>query len=65
MITAPFARILLRSESVSSAEVESLTPSASKVALAEISRSKSDNARLVVANVRVITATISRSDQLD
>ncbi|MCG2621773.1 Fic family protein [Arthrobacter sp. I2-34] len=65
MIAAPFASILLRSESASSSEVEDITSSAQQVALAEIGRSKSDNARLVVANVRATTAAIELSDRLD
>jgi Fic family protein len=65
MIAAPFASILLRSESASSSEVENLTSSAKQVALAEIGESKSGNARLVVANVRAMTAAIAPSDRLD
>ncbi|MCU1583647.1 MAG: cell filamentation protein Fic [Microbacteriaceae bacterium] len=65
MIAAPFASILLRSESASSSEVENLTSSAKQVALAEIGESKSGNARLVVANVRAMTAAIALSDRLD
>ncbi len=64
-IAAPFASILLRSESASSSEVENLTSSAKQVALAEIGESKSGNARLVVANVRAMSAAIALSDQLD
>jgi Fic family protein len=64
-IAAPFASILLRSESASSSEVENLTSSAKQVALAEIGESKSGNARLVVANVRAMTAAIALSDNLD
>lgn len=64
-IAAPFASILLRSESASSSEVENLTSSAKQVALAEIGESKSGNARLVVANVRAMTAAIDMSDHLD
>ncbi|AWB95411.1 cell filamentation protein Fic [Agromyces badenianii] len=65
MIAAPFASILLRSESASSSEVENLTSSAKQVALAEIGESRSDNARLVVANVNAMKAAIELSDQLD
>lgn len=65
MIAAPFASILLRSESASSSEVENLTSSAKQVALAEIGESKSGNARLVIANVRAISAAIALSDRLD
>ncbi|NKX52861.1 Fic family protein, partial [Arthrobacter deserti] len=65
MTAAPFAPVLLRSESASSSEVENLTSSAKQVALAEIGQSKSDNARLVVANLRAMTAAIELSDRLD
>lgn len=65
MMAAPFASILLRSESASSSEVENLTSSAKQVALAEIGASRSGNARLVVANVRAMTAAIALSDNLD
>lgn len=64
-IAAPFASILLRSESASSSEVENLTSSAKQVALAEIGESKSGNARLVVANVRAMDAAIALSERLD
>lgn len=64
-IAAPLASILLRIESASSSEVESLTSSAQQVALAEIGESKSGNARLVVANVRAMSAAIALSDNLD
>lgn len=65
MIAAPFASILLRTESASSSEVENLTSSAKQVALAEIGESHSGNARLVVANVRAMRAAIALSDRLD
>jgi Fic family protein len=65
MIAAPFASVLLRTESASSSEVENLTSSAKQVALAEIGESKSGNARLVVANVRAMNAAIDLSDRLD
>ena len=64
-VAAPFASILLRTESASSSEVENLTSSAKQVALAEIGASRSANARLVVANVRAMKAAIILSDRLD
>lgn len=64
-IAAPFASILLRTESASSSEVENLTSSAKQVALAEIGESRSANAQLVVANVRAMNAAIALSDRLD
>jgi Fic family protein len=65
LVTAPFASILLRTESASSSEVENLTSSAKQVALAEIGESRSGNARLVVANVRAMKAALALSDRID
>jgi Fic family protein len=65
LVTAPFASILLRTESASSSEVENLTSSAKEVSLAEIGESRSGNARLVVANVRAMEAAIALSDRID
>lgn len=64
IVAAPFASILLRTESASSSEVEHLTSSAKQVALAEIGASGSGNARLVVANVRAMRAALELSDDL-
>lgn len=63
-IAAPFASILLRSESASSSEVENLTSSAKQVALAEIGASVSGNAKLVVANVRAMNAALELADEI-
>jgi Fic family protein len=64
-IVAPFAAILLRTESASSSEVEHVTASAKQVALAEIGAARSGNAALVVANVRAMNAAIELADRLD
>ena len=64
-LTAPFASILLRTESASSSEVEHLTESAKQVALAELGDSTSMNAQLVVRNVAAMEAAIALSDELD
>ncbi|WP_246078150.1 Fic family protein [Rhodoglobus vestalii] len=64
-LTAPFASILLRSESASSSEVENLTSSAQQVALAEIGDASSGNAQLVVGNVAAMTAAIDLADDLN
>ncbi|MGF3054512.1 Fic family protein [Microbacterium sp. YY-03] len=64
-VTAPFASLLLRSESASSSEVENLTSSAKQVALAEINAGTSGNARLVVANVRAMTAALALSGSIN
>lgn len=63
MVT-PFASILLRTESASSSEVENLTSSAKQVALAELGASDSGNAKLVVANVRVMRAALWFADEI-
>ena len=63
VIAAPFASILLRTESASSSEVENLTSSAKQVALAEIGAAGSENAKLVVANVRAMRAAVDLSDR--
>ncbi len=63
-IAAPLPSILLHSESASSSEVENIISSAKQVALTEIGQSKSDNARLILANVRATAAAIELSDRL-
>lgn len=63
-MVAPFASILLRTESASSSEVENLTSSAKQVALAELGASDSGNAKLVVANVRAMRAALKFADEL-
>ena len=64
IIAAPFTSILLRTESASSSEIENLTSSAKQVALAEIGASQSENARLVFANVRAMSAALDLADDL-
>lgn len=64
-ITAPFSSILLRSESASSSEVENLTAGAKQIALAELGASRSENARLIVANTRAMEAALRLSTDLD
>ncbi|WP_417233665.1 Fic family protein [Arthrobacter sp.] len=63
--TAPFASILLRSESASSSEIEQLTAHPKGIALAELGGKAGPNARLVVANVRAMEAAIELSSGLD
>ncbi|MFT3797114.1 Fic family protein [Microbacterium sp.] len=60
-----FAAILLRTESASSSEVENLTARAKEVALAEIGRARSGNAKLIIANVRAMTAALQADQDLD
>lgn len=61
----PMSSILLRTESASSSQIEDLTVGARQLALAEIDLATSDNARLVVANVRAMEAALDLADRLD
>ena len=61
---APFAAILLRSESAASSKIENLTASARAIAEAELGHG-SRNAVLIVANERAMSAAIALADQLD
>lgn len=62
---APFATILLRSESVASSQIENLTASARAIAEAEIGTSGRHNAAQIVANVRAMEAAVALADRLD
>lgn len=64
-ITAPFASILLRTESASSSEIENLTSGARQIALAELGEHASRNARLIVGNVRAMQTALELSDAID
>ncbi|MFD7010383.1 Fic family protein [Rhodococcus jostii] len=64
-ITAPFASILLRTESESSSEIENLSSGARQIALAELGEHASRNARLIVGNVRAMHAALELSDSID
>ncbi|XBH20428.1 Fic family protein [Jonesiaceae bacterium BS-20] len=59
----PLASILLRTESVSSSQIEQLTTSAKQLALAEIDQGKS-NATTVLANVHAMQAAIDLAESL-
>ena len=61
---APFAAILLRSESAASSKIENLTASARAIAEAELGHG-SRNAVLIVANERAMSAAIALADRLD
>ncbi len=61
---APFATILLRSESAASSKIENLTASARAIAEAELGHG-SRNAALIVANERAMRAAIALADRLD
>lgn len=62
---APFALVLLRSESAASSQIENLSASARAIAEAEINGSGSEHAELIVANVRAMTAALSLAERLD
>lgn len=64
-IAAPFASILLRTESASSSEIERITSSAKQIALAELGASRAPNANLVLANVRAMNAALDLAEHLD
>ncbi|WP_102159675.1 Fic family protein [Zhihengliuella halotolerans] len=61
----PMSAVLLRTESTSSSQIENLTVGARQLALAELDQSTSDNARVVVANVRAMEAALRLADALD
>jgi fido (protein-threonine AMPylation protein) len=62
---APFAAILLRSESAASSQIENLTASARAIAEAEIGASSRHNATQIVANSRAMEAAVLLADRLD
>ncbi|WP_281282415.1 Fic family protein [Cellulomonas cellasea] len=62
---APFASILLRSESASSSEIERLTSGAKQIALAELGEDAKRNATQIVGNVHAMQAAIRLSERLD
>ncbi|GAB3618321.1 Fic family protein [Okibacterium endophyticum] len=64
-LAAPFASILLRSESASSSQIENLTSHAKAIGLAELGeKNAAPNAELIVANVRAMEAAIALADEL-
>ncbi len=62
---APFAAVLLRSESASSSRIENLTSSAKAIALAESGSLEKGNATEIVANVEAMKAAIALANRLD
>jgi Fic family protein len=61
---APFAAVLLRSESAASSQIENLTASARAISEAEIGEGSGSNARQVVGNVAAMTAAVALSNDL-
>lgn len=62
---APFASVLLRSESASSSMIENLTSGAKAIALAELGSTEKSNASQIVANVAAMKAALDLADRLD
>ena len=62
---APFASILLRSESASSSRIENLSSGAKAIAVAELGDTSKRNATEIVGNVAAMSAAIDLADQLD
>jgi Fic family protein len=63
---APFAAVLLRSESAASSQIENLTASARAIAEAELSGvGAKRNAELIVANTVAMRAAVNLADRID
>ena len=63
---APFAAVLLRSESAASSQIENLTASARAIAEAELPGVRAKrNAEMIVANTAAMQAALSLSDTVD
>jgi Fic family protein len=63
---APFASVLLRSESAASSKIENLTATARAIAEAELGPyGRSKNAKQIVANVRAMDAAVALADRID
>jgi Fic family protein len=63
---APFAAVLLRSESAASSQIENLTASARAIAEAELASGRAKrNAEMIVANTAAMQAAVALSDAVD
>ena len=62
---APFASVLLRSESASSSKIENLTSGAKSIALAELGSKDKRDATEIVGNVAAMVAALALADLLD
>ncbi|PXX04375.1 Fic family protein [Mycolicibacterium moriokaense] len=63
---APFAAVLLRSESAASSQIENLTASARAIAEAELPGGKAKrNAEMIVANTAAMQAAVALSDTIN
>ena len=61
---APFATVLLRSESASSSQIEQLTAGAKAIAVAELGDGSSRNAASILGNVRAMRAALDLAGDL-
>ncbi|CAN5124883.1 Fic family protein [soil metagenome] len=62
---APFAAVLLRTESAASSKIEDLTASARAIAEAELHGHAGRNASMIVANERAMSAAIALAKRID
>lgn len=62
---APFASLLLRSESVASSKIENLSATARSIFLAELGDPSRRNANIIVANTAAMQAAIRLADNID
>ncbi|MDP9220429.1 MAG: Fic family protein [Actinomycetota bacterium] len=62
---APFASVLLRSESASSSMIENLSSGSKAIVLAEMGRTQKRNALEIVGNVAAMRAALALADKLD
>lgn len=62
---APFAAVLLRSESASSSQIENLTAGARAIAEAAIGERSEGNGPIVASNVQAMQAAVDLADELD
>ena len=61
---APYAALLLRSESAASSEIENLTAGARRIALAQLGDRSSTNATLIASNVEAMRAAIGLANDI-
>lgn len=61
---APFAAVLLRTESAASSQIENLSASARALAAAELGERTGTNAAEIVGNVHAMTAALELADQM-
>ncbi|KFI56081.1 Fic family protein [Bifidobacterium callitrichos] len=64
-VLGPMSAVLLRTEATSSSQIEHLTVGAKNLALETIHESSSDNAAIVVGNVRAMEAALRLSKDMD